>query len=76
MGSRPSDLSAIEDVSGILNSAALGEFLTIKELCALRRTLMAARALFEKLEELASRQDCRDRYWLPLVTLIVFDPVE
>lgn len=67
MGSRPSDyFSAVEDVSGILNSADSGELLTIKELCALRRTIMAARGLSEKLEDLASMGDCKERYWLKL----------
>ncbi|XP_062096696.1 uncharacterized protein LOC133802411 isoform X2 [Humulus lupulus] len=69
MGSRPSDFSAIEDVSEVLNSAASGELLTIKELCAVSRTLMAARALYEKLNELASSDDCKDRY-LPLLELL------
>ncbi|GMN50819.1 hypothetical protein TIFTF001_019971 [Ficus carica] len=62
VGSWPSDFSRIEDVSGIVNSAASGELLTIKELCAIRRTLVAARALSEKLKELASSEDCRERY--------------
>ncbi|PON36777.1 Endonuclease MutS [Parasponia andersonii] len=69
MGSPPSDFSAIEDLSRIVDAAASGELLTIKELCALRRTLMAARALSEKLKELASSEDCKERY-LPLLELL------
>ncbi|XP_030480307.2 uncharacterized protein LOC115697439 [Cannabis sativa] len=69
MGSKPSDFSAIEDVSEILNSASSGELLTIKEICEIRRTLMAARALYEKLDELASIDDCNERY-LPLLELL------
>ncbi|KAM6573899.1 hypothetical protein CsatA_022226 [Cannabis sativa] len=69
MGSKPSDFSAIEDVSEILKSASSGELLTIKEICEIRRTLMAARALYEKLDELASSDDCNERY-LPLLELL------
>lgn len=64
IGSRPLDFSGIEDVSGIVNSAYSGELLTIKELCSMRRTLMAARALSEKLKELSSSGDYRERYRL------------
>ncbi|KAM6550303.1 hypothetical protein CsatB_000111 [Cannabis sativa] len=69
MGSKPSDFSAIEDVSEILKSASSGELLTIKEICEIRRTLMAARALYEKLDELASIDDCNERY-LALLELL------
>ncbi|KAL5575430.1 hypothetical protein UlMin_017129 [Ulmus minor] len=69
MGSRPSDLRDIEDVSAIMDSASLGQLLTIKELCAMRRTLMAARGLFQKLKQMGSSEDSRERY-LPLVELL------
>ncbi|XVE88027.1 hypothetical protein DITRI_Ditri19aG0035500 [Diplodiscus trichospermus] len=47
------DLSAIEDVSGILHSAASGQLLTVRELCRVRRMLGAARAVSEKLAVVA-----------------------
>ncbi|EOY28271.1 DNA mismatch repair protein MutS, type 2, putative isoform 2 [Theobroma cacao] len=51
--SEPLDLSAIEDVSGILRSAGSGQLLTVRELCRVRRTLGAARAVSEKLAAVA-----------------------
>ncbi|XWS12661.1 hypothetical protein CRYUN_Cryun37aG0109400 [Craigia yunnanensis] len=51
--SDPLDLSAIEDVSGILHSAASGQLLTVRELCRVRRMLGAARAVSEKLATVA-----------------------
>ncbi|XP_021294236.1 uncharacterized protein LOC110424071 [Herrania umbratica] len=51
--SEPLDLSAIEDVSGILHSAGSGQLLTVRELCRVRRTLGAARAVSEKLAAVA-----------------------
>lgn len=64
MGSRPPDFSGIEDISGIVDTAASGELLTVNELCAVRRTLRAARGLFDKLDELASSEACSERYCL------------
>ncbi len=61
------DFSGIEDVSGILNSAVSGQLLTISELCAIRRTLQAAKRLFEKLELLANAGDCSERYFILLL---------
>ncbi|XVF25818.1 hypothetical protein REPUB_Repub13aG0246400 [Reevesia pubescens] len=51
--SEPLDLSSIEDVSGILHSAASGQLLTVRELCRVRRMLGAARAVSEKLTAVA-----------------------
>lgn len=61
-GSPPSDFSAIENVSDIVSSAVSGKLLSINELCAVRRTLNAAKGLFEKLKGLALSADCTDRY--------------
>ncbi|XP_024198796.2 endonuclease MutS2 isoform X2 [Rosa chinensis] len=65
IGSPPPDLLSIEDVSEIVNDAVLGKLLTINELCAVRRTLIAAKALFEKLKALADSH----RY-LPLLEVL------
>lgn len=59
--SRQLDFSGIEDVSGILNSATSGKLLTVAELCSVRRTLKAARELFEELEALAAGGQSSDR---------------
>lgn len=59
--SRHLDFSGIEDVSGILDSATSGKLLTIAELCSVRRTLKAARELFEKLQALAVGGHSSDR---------------
>ncbi|KAH0985665.1 hypothetical protein GBA52_012842 [Prunus armeniaca] len=68
-GSPPSDFSAIENVSDIVSSAVSGKLLSINELCAMRRTLNAAKGLFEKLKGLALSADCTDRY-LPLLEIL------
>ncbi|KAM5588263.1 hypothetical protein ABKV19_006614 [Rosa sericea] len=68
IGSPPSDFHSIEDVSEIVNAAVSGKLLTINELCAVRRTLIAAKALFEKLKALASKADS-NRY-LPLLEVL------
>lgn len=53
MESEPLDLSQVEDVSRIVDSAASRELLTIRELCAVQKTLRAARGAWEKLEEVS-----------------------
>lgn len=68
IGSPPSDFQSIEDISEIVNAAVLGKLLTINELCSVRRTLIAAKALFQKLEDLASKADS-NRY-LPLLEVL------
>ncbi|XP_004295632.1 PREDICTED: mutS2 protein-like [Fragaria vesca subsp. vesca] len=68
IGSPPSDFHSVEDVSEIVNAAVSGKLLTVNELCAVRRTLIAAKALFEKLKALASGADS-DRY-LPLLEVL------
>ncbi|KAM2366403.1 uncharacterized protein LOC126587204 [Malus sylvestris] len=69
VGSPPSDFSAIENVSDIVSSAVSGKLLTINELCAVRRTLTAAKGLFEKVKGLDLGADCTDRY-LPLIEIL------
>uniref|UniRef100_A0A9I9CF03 Smr domain-containing protein n=1 Tax=Cucumis melo TaxID=3656 RepID=A0A9I9CF03_CUCME len=59
--SRRLDFSGIEDVSGILNSAISGKLLTMAELCSVRRTLKAARELFEELQALDVGNHSSDR---------------
>jgi DNA mismatch repair protein MutS2 len=71
MDSRTLDLSGIEDVSEIVDSAVSGELLTISELCAMRRTLRVAKSLIEKLEHLAANVDCPERYFVVIITSII-----
>ncbi|XVF40515.1 hypothetical protein PTKIN_Ptkin01aG0119800 [Pterospermum kingtungense] len=66
--SEPLNLSAIEDVSGILHSAASGQLLTVRELCRVRRMLGASRAVSEKLAEVA-QEGSLERY-SPLVEIL------
>ncbi|KAL4626778.1 hypothetical protein ACB092_05G121800 [Castanea dentata] len=71
MDSPPLDFSGIEDVSGILNSAASRELLSISELCAIRRTLRAAKLLFENLKQLVNTGDCSEtERYLPLLEIL------
>nr|XP_023877270.1 uncharacterized protein LOC111989695 isoform X3 [Quercus suber] len=67
MDSPPLDFSGIEDVSGILNSAVSRELLSISELCAIRRTLRAAKLLFENLKQLVNTGDCSETERLSLL---------
>ncbi|XP_024988739.1 uncharacterized protein LOC112523384 isoform X2 [Cynara cardunculus var. scolymus] len=45
----PPDFSGIEDVSEIVESSVAGQLLSIREICAVKRTLRSARELFEQL---------------------------
>lgn len=69
--SRTLDFSGIEDVSEIVDSAVSGELLTISELCTMRRTLRAAKALIEKLEHLAGSVGFPERYFVVIITSII-----
>uniref|UniRef100_A0A6N2LD70 Uncharacterized protein n=1 Tax=Salix viminalis TaxID=40686 RepID=A0A6N2LD70_SALVM len=51
MESGPLNFSGIEDITRILDSAVSGTLLTVGELCAVRRTLRAARAVLERLKD-------------------------
>ncbi|XP_050235532.1 uncharacterized protein LOC126685576 isoform X2 [Mercurialis annua] len=60
------DLSGIEDITEIVNSAVSGFLLTVNQLCAVRRTLRAARAVLERLKD---GGDCSTRYY-PLLEIL------
>ncbi|KAK8524458.1 hypothetical protein V6N13_015480 [Hibiscus sabdariffa] len=64
----PLDLSAIEDVSDILHSAASGQLLTARELCRVRMMLRAARAISKKLAAVAE-EGSSERY-TPLLEIL------
>ncbi|KAI5590807.1 hypothetical protein BDE02_04G035400 [Populus trichocarpa] len=66
MESGPLDFSGIEDITRILDSAVSGTLLTVGELCAVRRTLRAARAVLERLKDSG---DCSERY-APLLEIL------
>ncbi|KAG2410148.1 DNA mismatch repair protein [Vigna angularis] len=51
---RPLDFSGIHDLTEILRVATSGQLLTIRELCTVRRTLVAARELFDSLKRFSS----------------------
>lgn len=55
------DLSGVEDVSAVVESARKGELLTVGEICTVRRMLSAARKVGEELEA-AAAAGCRDSY--------------
>lgn len=57
------DLSKIEDISGIINSAVSGQLLSLSEICAVRRTLREVSAVWEKLKKVtALEEDSLERY--------------
>ncbi|KAL4386327.1 hypothetical protein GQ457_09G002350 [Hibiscus cannabinus] len=66
--SDPLDLSAIEDVTEILHSAASGQLLTARELCRVRMMLRAARAISKKLAAVAE-EGSSERY-TPLLEIL------
>lgn len=55
----PLDFRGIEDVMELVGRGVSGELLSIREICAVRRSLRAARGLFDQVVE-AYRQS--DRY--------------
>ncbi|XP_011027850.1 PREDICTED: uncharacterized protein LOC105128046 isoform X3 [Populus euphratica] len=72
MESGPLDFSGIEDITRILDSAISGTLLTVGELCAVRRTLRAARAVLERLRDSG---DCSERISLVLLYLNRYAPL-
>ncbi|PHT90517.1 hypothetical protein T459_05630 [Capsicum annuum] len=58
---RPLDFTGIQDVSSIVDASVAGGILSIGELCAVKRTLAAARFLLQQLEEIASQGDFSER---------------
>lgn len=60
---RPLDLSNIDDISGIVNSASCGQLLTASEICAVRRFLRAVGSVWENMcEASAANADSSGRY--------------
>ncbi|XP_061977811.1 uncharacterized protein LOC133698773 isoform X2 [Populus nigra] len=72
MESGPLDFSGIEDITRILDSAVSGTLLTVGELCAVRRTLRAARAVLERLKDSG---DCSERISSILLYLNRYAPL-
>ncbi|KAK7369012.1 hypothetical protein VNO80_11046 [Phaseolus coccineus] len=66
---QPLDFSAIHDLTDILRVATSGQLLTTRELCTVRRTLAAARELFDSLKRFASASNHPQRY-LPLLEIL------
>ncbi|XP_027345579.1 uncharacterized protein LOC113857666 isoform X2 [Abrus precatorius] len=66
---QPLDFSGIDDLTEILGVAISGHLLTIRELCTVRRTLSAARELFDNLKHFASASSHPQRY-LPLLKIL------
>ncbi|XP_010414813.1 PREDICTED: uncharacterized protein LOC104700909 isoform X1 [Camelina sativa] len=66
MESRRLGLSDIQDLSDIVERAVAGQLLTVRELCAVRNTLMAASSAFQKLREAANS----DKRVTPLVDIL------
>lgn len=64
---RTVDFSGIEDVSVIVDSSVSGEMVSIRELCAVKRTLKSARELFEQLQEISLNTNAHERYIFLLI---------
>ncbi|KAL9411302.1 hypothetical protein AB3S75_044988 [Citrus x aurantiifolia] len=56
MQSQPLDLSTIENIAGILNSAVSGQLLSLSEICAVQRTLRASHSAFGRVVRAAALQ--------------------
>ncbi|KAI3718911.1 hypothetical protein L6452_19796 [Arctium lappa] len=61
----PPDFSGIENVSEIVESSMAGQLLSIREICAVKRTLRSARDLFEHLTKISLQSE---RYY-PLLEI-------
>ncbi|CAA6666597.1 unnamed protein product [Spirodela intermedia] len=59
---RPLDFSGVDDISRIVTSAVSGKVLSIGELCAVERSLRAARGVYEQMMELSSIDGLSNRY--------------
>jgi allantoinase/DNA mismatch repair protein MutS2 len=58
--SAPLDFAGVEDVSAIVAAAAGGRLLAVRQICAVGRSVQAARGLFGQLQSLAEEtQDGR-----------------
>ncbi|GJZ15654.1 DNA mismatch repair protein MutS [Tanacetum coccineum] len=63
----PLDFKGIEDVMDLVGRGVNGDLLSITEICAVRRTLRAARGLFDQLAQ--AYRDSDDRYY-PLLEIL------
>ncbi|CAE5962905.1 unnamed protein product [Arabidopsis arenosa] len=66
MESQRLGLSEIQDLSDIVERAVAGQLLTVRELCSVRSTLMAATSVFQKLRKAA----ISDKRVTPLVDIV------
>lgn len=57
----PLDFSGVDDVSAIVDSAASGDVLTIRQLCLVKRTLIAAQKVMHQLMAVSSNSDSPER---------------
>lgn len=65
------DFSAVEDISEIVRSSVAGQLVSVRELCAVKRTLKSATDLFTKLKEVSSGEDNLERYGFSLLMLVI-----
>ncbi|KAK0579053.1 hypothetical protein LWI29_020195 [Acer saccharum] len=72
MQSQPLDLSKIEDISRIVDSAASGQLLSLSEICAVRRTLRAVSDVWEKLSEAPLLDGDSSERYAPLLDILKY----
>ncbi|KAK0579326.1 hypothetical protein LWI29_024589 [Acer saccharum] len=72
MQSQPLDLSKIEDISRIVDSAASGKLLSLSEICAVRRTLRAVSDVWEKLSEAPLLDGDSSERYAPLLEILKY----
>lgn len=65
------DFSAVEDISEIVRSSVAGLLVSVRELCAVKRTLKSATDLLAKLKEVSSGEDNLERYGFSLLMLVI-----
>ncbi|KAI3795838.1 hypothetical protein L1987_38498 [Smallanthus sonchifolius] len=53
----PPDFSGIEDISKLVQSAMSGQLLSIREICAVKRTLRSARDLYQQLNKISIQSE-------------------
>ncbi|KAL8138139.1 hypothetical protein V2J09_004140 [Rumex salicifolius] len=63
------DFSGIHDVTAIVDSTASGEVMTIRQLCVVKRTLMAAQKVMKQLKAVPSDSNFPERY-NPLIQIL------
>eukprot|EP00268_Persea_americana_P017890 TRINITY_DN18736_c0_g1_i4.p1 TRINITY_DN18736_c0_g1~~TRINITY_DN18736_c0_g1_i4.p1 ORF type:complete len:494 (+),score=96.64 TRINITY_DN18736_c0_g1_i4:139-1620(+) len=67
---QPLDFSGIEDLSEIVGSAVSGELLTVRQLCAVARSLRAARGVLAQLEKMSSESQGDSQRYSPLLEIL------